>query len=427
MIGKILSVIAKIIIGRTISKQAMALYSLVLPTFTLLITISQLGISQTISKLIAKKTYNRFKIMQVAFLLSLIIDLIVGVLYIFLVPIIANSLLKNKDTMLTLYSLVFILPLISTSSLLKGYYIGIDEVEKSSICQISEELTRILFIVIVFKIYNFQNISIITFLVMFSSLVGEVASIIHLLICLRKKYKYLPYLKCDNENNKQIRNNILKLSLMSTSTRLIGSLVYFIEPILYTNILLSLNVAKEKVFIDYGIVNGYVFPLLLLPTFFSTIFANYLLPKLSKYIEECNYKMAKKLFIYFTLFAFIIGLVFTSIIFFFPDEITNALYGKNEGLIFIKRYAFPLSIVFIQPIIHCASISFNKEKELVIESLICNIIRIILFLILIRLYLIDGLILAIIISLYVSLLFQIVIIIKSFKTLKSKNKFIVNK
>ena len=101
-----LSVIAKIVIARNISTYAMSIYSLTLPTMSLLISISQLGIPTTISKLIAKKKYPTLKTMQVSVILLLLIDLIVGAIYIFLVPTIASNYLKNELTTLTLYGIV---------------------------------------------------------------------------------------------------------------------------------------------------------------------------------------------------------------------------------------------------------------------------------------------------------------------------------
>ena len=127
-IAKFLSIIAKIIIAREIPTYAMSVYSLTLPTLSLLLNLAQLGIPTTVSKLIAKRKYPIFKIMQVSLFILLFIDLIIGTIYIFLVPYIANSYLQNSLTTLTLYGMVLLVPLVSLTSLLKGYFIGIDKV-----------------------------------------------------------------------------------------------------------------------------------------------------------------------------------------------------------------------------------------------------------------------------------------------------------
>ena len=165
----------------------MSIYSLTLPTLSLLLNICQLGIPTTVSKLIAKRKYPIIKIMQVSIFLLLFIDLVFGIIYIYLVPSIATIYLKNSLTFPTLYGMVLLLPLISMTSLLKGYFIGIGKVEKTNICQISEEISRLFFIIVFVDLFNKNNISLMSFFAMFSTIVGEIASLIHLLLLLNKK------------------------------------------------------------------------------------------------------------------------------------------------------------------------------------------------------------------------------------------------
>lgn len=399
----------------------MSIYSLTLPTLSLLLNIAQLGIPTTISKLIAKKKFSTFKIMQTSFLILLLVDLIIGIIYIFLVPSLATNYLKNDLTKLTLYGMVFLIPIISFTSLLKGYFIGIDKVSITNKCQISEELTRLLFIVIFVEFIDKNNVSFLSFFAMFSSIIGEIASLIHLLICLKNKNKNIVRrIKINNEHNKIISKTIFKLSIMSTSTRMIGSLIYFLEPIIYTYLMMKINVSNEKLTLDYGIVNSYVFPLLTLPSFFSNCVSIFLLPKLSKLIENKDFKNSLKIFSFSTLFSLVTGLICVLVIYIFPNFFTNILYGKIIGIEYIKKYAFFIIVLFIQPIIHVTLISFDKEKLLLTESIICNTLKIICFFVFIPIYQIDGMIISILISLYVSIIIHIYTLIKEFLLLKNK-------
>ncbi|MBQ8206847.1 MAG: oligosaccharide flippase family protein [Bacilli bacterium] len=425
--AKVLSIIAKIFIARKISTLAMSVYSLTIPTLSLLLNFAQLGIPTTVSKLIAKKKYSIFKIMQVSLLILLLIDTIVGGIYIAFVPTIANQYLKNELTTLTLYGMVLLLPLISLTSLLKGYFIGIDKIEKTSFCQISEEISRLLFIVLIVEIVDKNNISVLSFVAMFSSIIGEIASLVHLIISLNVKDKNtIKRFTQNNHENFKISKQIIKFSLMSTSTKMIGSIIYFFEPIIYTNLMIKSNVNKEMLTIEYGTVNSYVFPLLLLPTFFSNCISTYMLPKLSKNISDNNYINSKRLFFKLTIISFSIGLLSMIIIFSFPKLFTNILYGKEIGIEYIKKYSLFLSIYFIQMPIHMALIAFDKEKSLLIESILCNIIRVTCFFIFIPIFKTDGMIISIIISIYLSCIIHIFTLFKCFRSLKEKSQFSIN-
>lgn len=405
----------------------MSVYSLTLPTLTLLLNIAQLGIPTTISKFIAKKKYSTFKIMQVSLFLLLLIDLIVGVVYIFFVPTIANVYLKNPLTLATLYGIVLLLPLVSLTSLFKGYFIGIGQVEKNSSCQISEELARLLFIIIFIETIDKNNISLLSFFAMFSAIVGEIAQLIHLILMMKlKTKKVLKRYKVSNENNSKIAKNVLKLSAMNTSTRMIGSLIYFFEPIIFTYLMLKNGVSQNEMTIEYGIVNSYIFPLLLLPSFFSNCISLFMLPKLSSNVETKNYKSAKKTFLSVTCLSFAVGLLSLFIIYIFPDFFLKALYGKVLGLDYIKKYTFFISIYFLQMPIHTALIAFDKEKSLLFESIVCNLVRIAGFFILIPLFKTDGMVIAILISIYLSCSIHVVTLFRSFALLKDESKVIVN-
>ncbi len=404
----------------------MSIYSLTLPTLSLLLNIAQLGIPTTISKLIAKKKYPVFKIMQVSIFVMLFIDLICGIIYLLFVPKLANYYLANPNTLLTLYGMVLLLPLISLTSILKGYYIGIDKVEVTAKCQISEEISRLLFVFLLVDLINPNNISLLSFFTMFSSIIGEIASLIHLCINLNVK-NFKKRVTSHNEDNKKIINHVMKFSLMSTSTKLFGSIIYFFEPILFTYLMLKVNVSLDDLTLQYGIVNSYVLPLILLPSFFSNCIAVFILPKLSFNIENCNYLTAKKQFIQVIAYSIAIGVGCILIIYLFPQAITKLLYGKVIGIYYIKKYAFFLFVCFLQAPFHMALISFDKEKLLLIESIICNAIKIICFFIFIPLYKTDGLLISIIISLYASILIHIVSLTRCFIALHNKSKLIIDK
>lgn len=59
----------------------------------------------------------------------------------------------------------------------------------------------------------------------------------------------------------------MTISLPTTGSRLIGSISMFLEPILLTTILLKVGYSNNFIITEYGILNGYVMPLILLPSF----------------------------------------------------------------------------------------------------------------------------------------------------------------
>ena len=67
---------------------------------------------------------------------------------------IASTILKNQEARLSIISLSLLVPLISLGGLIKGYYMGIGKIEVSAYSQISEEIARIIFIILFVNIFK---------------------------------------------------------------------------------------------------------------------------------------------------------------------------------------------------------------------------------------------------------------------------------
>ena len=77
IITKILGFIIRIIYTRIVGEEVIGLYSLVMPTYSLLITIATLALPTTISKLVAENKHNNLKIISTGTILIMTINFIV--------------------------------------------------------------------------------------------------------------------------------------------------------------------------------------------------------------------------------------------------------------------------------------------------------------------------------------------------------------
>ena len=143
-ITKVFSSIAKIIMARNLSSNAMGVYMLVVPLYVFFINIIQLSLPTTIATKIAKNSKDTAKIIVTSSILALIINVVFMIFIITSSSFIANNILRNPQTRLSIISLALLVPLISLGGLIKGYYMGIGKVEITAYSQISEEIARII-------------------------------------------------------------------------------------------------------------------------------------------------------------------------------------------------------------------------------------------------------------------------------------------
>lgn len=123
-ITKILGFGIRIIYTRMVGSDAINLYSLVMPTYSLLLTIATLSLPIVISKLISEAKTKSIKIITSATVITLILNLIVIVIIYFTKDFIATTLLNDERCSILLMAMALTFPFVSISSILKGYFYG---------------------------------------------------------------------------------------------------------------------------------------------------------------------------------------------------------------------------------------------------------------------------------------------------------------
>ena len=189
IITKILSFFVRIVYTRLIGVEGVSLYSLTLPTYSLLITIAQLSLPTTISKLVAENKNNNLKIVSNATYIILFINTIVMIIMLLSSKYIAINLLHEEKTYILLISMSLTFPIISISSIIKGYFYGKQNVIPNVVSNIVEEIVRITLIIIIIPILLKKSVELAAASLFIITFIEEVISIIVNLLFLPKYIK----------------------------------------------------------------------------------------------------------------------------------------------------------------------------------------------------------------------------------------------
>lgn len=330
-ITKILAMIIKIFLTRSIGDNGIATYMMVLPTFNLFITLCSLSLPTSVSKLISERR-NSKKVVLSIIPTSLIYNFILMILLILLAPFIANHLLKNSLTYYPIMSVAFTLPFICISSILKGYFYGNENMGPFVVSNIIEQIVRLLFIIFIIPKLMIYGVSVATSVVVLINVVSELSSIICLILFIPNKKISISDFKYD----KAILKDVLDISLPSTGSRLIGSISYFFEPIILTFILLYVGYSNDYITHEYGVITGYVYPLLLIPSFFTAAISTSLLPVISSSYSRGNYRYVKMKLKQALVISIVIGIIFTIIFMLIPEILLNFIYNTSLGVNYIR-------------------------------------------------------------------------------------------
>ena len=371
---KILGMIIKIITTRLIGTATLGLYMMIMPTFNLFITLSQAGFPISISKLVSEDKKDNKKIVFSTIFMSLIITFVLMITLIFISPYIASSL-HNDNLRIPIICIGFTLPFISMSSIIRGYFFGKENMLPHVISNTFEQLIRILLNILILPlISDYDQMFIISFLIL-TNIVSETMSILILYFFLPKKIKLKKeYIKPDT----QVMKDVLNISIPTTGSRLIGTIGYFFEPIILTSMLLLNGYSSGYITYEYGIITGYVMPLLMLPSFFSMAISQATIPVISNGYANGKIDYVKRKIKQSVSISFIIGFIFTCLLMIFPKQFMNLIYNTNEGVNYIRIIAPFFLFYYIQGPLVAVLQSLNKAKEAMISTLVGIILKIVL-------------------------------------------------
>lgn len=371
VIGKLVGFVLRIIVTRKLGAEGMGLYSLLAPTSSLLSVIATLSYPTALSKIISEKSSRTKTLFTSIIPLSIIINIFIIGITILLAPTL-STLLKNETLYFPIICLSLVTPFISISSIIKGYFWGKQNMFPYMLSNFIEQITRL--ILITLFINKFLSISLthaISFIILVNA-AGEVVSQLVMMYFFPKNIR--PSI---NDFNKNDIKKVMDICVPSTSSKIIGSISYFLEPIVLTNVLMYVGYSKDFIVYEYGVINAYAMSLLLMPQFFTQNMATSLVPELSKYYSLGNNEMCKKRIKQIVLISCSIGGLSTLIITLFPTFFLNILYHTTLGLDYIRLLS-PFTILFYieYPLINALQ-ALGKSKSAMKCTIISSIVRLI--------------------------------------------------
>ena len=419
--AKFISLLSKIIMNRELGVEAMGLFSLVNPFIVLLISLSNLSLPSAIATLISKNPKKDKLILISGFSIFTILSIGLMLLTFLCDNFIATTILKNKDAIYCIRASLIMIPLTGLSALIKGYFLGKGEISLTSSSQTYEEAGRLLFIILIVMIYKNSIIPIKASFAVYSLAFGEIFQISYMVFFSSiNKQNIIPSFKRHLIESRNEIRPLLNISIPLTLSRLVGSITYFFEPIIFTRIMLNNGSTLQNLTIEYGTLSSYVMPLLFMPSFISVAFGNYLLPNMGNLVSSSKHKDALHLLFKITIICLFIGIFISIFFLIFGKILLQFLYGTTLGLEYLKILCFPFIIYYIEtPIISSLNI-YDLSKQSFISTLISSIIRLVLMVPLVKYFGVLGISFATIIGVIIDISLNLFFLFSFFKRNKIK-------
>lgn len=334
-----------------------AIYSSGYQIYSLLLTISSIGVPNAISKLISEKVAignhrGANKIFKIALVVFAFIGLLGSLTLFTNSHIIAYYWLEIPESELSLITLSPAIFFVSISSVFRGYFNGRRNLEITAKTQFIEQFFKVSLTILIIEfisIYNNFPISLLAAGANFATTIATITSFLYLLLYYNYQKKEIhSEIKCTinykYEKISTILRNILYISIPMTISSILSSITRNIDAFTVKRFLsqyLPSKIAIEK----YGILSGKVETLIALPLSFNMAFSTALIPKISISTAKRDIYNIQKASSFSILISILIGLPCTVGFLIFSQQILDLLYpNANQGSLLLQVAS--ISIVF---------------------------------------------------------------------------------
>ena len=369
---KVLGMVIKIFMTRIVGTEGIGLYMLVNPTFMLCIAICTLGLPTAISKLVSENKRNNKKLVSSATLIAIVINIALMITVILSAKFISNNLLHERRSYYSIISIGLVLPFISISSILRGYFFGREKTIPHVLSNVLEDVTRLISIILFTPFFLTKGLEAAVSFLILSNIISELTSIFVLFFFLPKNFKLK---KDDLKPTLSNIKDIMNISLPTTATRLIGTIGMFFEPIILTYFLLKNGYSNDFIISEYGILNGYVMPLILLPSFFTGAISQALLPIVSNNFANKRKEYVNKKVKQAILLSLLIGVPATIIFITIPNIPLKLIYNTTKGINYIKVLAPICLLHYIQSPLTSTMQAMGLSSKAMFGTLVGMILR----------------------------------------------------
>lgn len=347
LITKVLGFIYRIALSRIIGDEGMGLFQMAFPILIFTIVITTAGLPVAISKLVseAEAKNEEYRIRSIL-IVSIFIVIITSVLFTSLVllgaPVIANMLLTDERAIYSLLGIAPIIPIIAISSIFRGYFQGRQNMSPYAISTIIEQLVRIFTVLILAQYLLPYGIEFAAAGAMIGMVIGEFAGMMFLVYSF-KKDPLRPNLRFAIKHQsasaqkasifRRFRDtfrDLLRIALPVTTSRIVGSFAYALEPIVVAQSLAIAGIATATSTALYGQLVGMAIPLVFFPAFITYAQSVSLVPAISEAAAQKNERLVEYRLQQTIRLSLIVGAPCTLLMFVLAEPLSVLLYRQPD-------------------------------------------------------------------------------------------------
>lgn len=384
LINRILGLISGMFVARVLGAEGIGLLMMAHPLVPLVITITELGLPVAISKLVAEadaredRTKVR-RILHVSLFVTGFLSVTLTTLSLLGSEWIASLLLSDQRAYYAMLAITPIAPIVAVSAVLKGYFRGKQRMQTIAASDVLENTVQIACVLALVHVLLPYGVAYAAAGAMAASVISEISSLLFLLA----SYKLRGEAKLPGETwgahlrrGRSTLSELLRIGLPTTGNGLIHSLYGAFQPLLITTSLAAAGVSTALATKQFGMIAGYAFPLLFMPSFITQSLSTALIPAISEAAANKNSLLMHERMDQALRLGFLIGAPATVILYVWSTPLTTLIYNAPEAGHLLKILAPMFFLHYFDAPLHAILLGLGRANATLWNYIITTVFKV---------------------------------------------------
>ncbi|MBY6035840.1 oligosaccharide flippase family protein [Fictibacillus nanhaiensis] len=295
LVGESLEFIVNMILARELGELGLGHYMSIFPTVILIIIIASLELPISISKFVAEKEENQhYSMLKHATKLTIIMTFAMIIIAVFVLPFVP---VFNSYHPLIRWLMVVLIPLISLTSIARGFFMGKQQMGKLAFSNLFRKMAQLILLIGIYQMFSFDNETAI--LVALATFVGsELIVFVYLFTAYLIQYRKM---KSASSNQflsaGEVTKSLLAVTIPTTGLRLFHAVTNAVQPFLIKYSLSFTGLSSIAATEQFGLLAGVAISIGFFPAFIAHSLLIVLIPTVSEATAKKNRGKLKKLLV----------------------------------------------------------------------------------------------------------------------------------
>lgn len=387
VLSRIIGFFYRIFLSRTIGAEALGIYQLIGPVFSLCFALTASSIQTSISKFVGdaiggcKDSLCGEKKARAYLILGLVLScglsILTGIFMYFNADWIAVRFLGEARCAPLLVLLTYSLLPCCIHACINGYYYGRKNAFVPSLCQLIEQTARVGSVWIIFQITTEKGIPLTAFHAVCGLVIGECFGLlVSMSALLREKRLPRGSYTSDSICNSTMTHAFLAMVIPLTINRLSVAFSTSLENLLIPQKLQLYGYTQTDALSIYGILSGMTLSIILFPCVLTNSLSVLLLPAISEARGRSNENQIRRTTKEAIQLGLLLGFAFTILFLLTGDMIGNKLFHNALAGHFICRLAWLCPLMYITSLLNSILHGLGRPKQVLFVNLLACLIRI---------------------------------------------------